>query len=293
MRHVMAVAALVLALAGCGGTADPLPEGATDFPSTQPAATEPTTTAAENRRPRRRTGPRARRRSSRWSRRGAGRRRPRARRPGARARRHLPARARASGRGPGRHLGEALAELEERGLGGAGPAAVASTCDVAREAFLTGSEAEIEAALAALVADTTADAAAREAAQSYLEDGRPDAAGPAQGPRPVHLLDPVTNPRRLRPPTWLALAVLLGLALAGCGGGGTEPEEPAGPAETGSSASATPETSSRSPTRRRRRRWRASAAELDRGARGVGPGVLAVGAHPCRRRGRMIGAAAH
>ena len=96
-----------------------------------------------------------------------------------RARRHRPARVR---RHRGEELvaivGEALAEVEEELLGGrAGRRRSASTCDVAREAFLTGSEAEIEAALAALVADTTADAAAREAAQSYLETDDPTLRG--------------------------------------------------------------------------------------------------------------------
>jgi hypothetical protein len=75
---------------------------------------------------------------------------------------------------------EALAELEELEAlvdPEPEPAAPGSTCDVAREAFLTGTEAEIEAALAALVADTTADATAREAAQSYLEEDDPTLRG--------------------------------------------------------------------------------------------------------------------
>lgn len=42
-----------------------------------------------------------------------------------------------------------------------------STCDVAREALLTGSPTEITAALLALKADTTADATAREYADYY------------------------------------------------------------------------------------------------------------------------------
>lgn len=51
-----------------------------------------------------------------------------------------------------------------------GPAAStpASTCDAARESFLTGSPAEIKAALQALVGDTTADGTAREYAQYYM-----------------------------------------------------------------------------------------------------------------------------
>jgi hypothetical protein len=43
-----------------------------------------------------------------------------------------------------------------------------TTCDVAREAFLTGTPAEIEAALKALIEDESADAIAREYAQHYL-----------------------------------------------------------------------------------------------------------------------------
>lgn len=45
-----------------------------------------------------------------------------------------------------------------------------STCDVAREALLTGTQSDKDAAMAALVADTAADAKAREAAQGYLND---------------------------------------------------------------------------------------------------------------------------
>lgn len=47
------------------------------------------------------------------------------------------------------------------------PAAV-STCDVAKEAFLTGSPAGIDAALRALKIDKTADATAREYADYYI-----------------------------------------------------------------------------------------------------------------------------
>lgn len=46
--------------------------------------------------------------------------------------------------------------------------AAASTCDVVREALLTGSPAEIAASMRALVADKTADATAREYADYYL-----------------------------------------------------------------------------------------------------------------------------
>ena len=179
MRHVMAVAALVLALAGCGGTADPLPEGATDFPSTQPAATEPTTTAAENQETAaadRATCKEALKPLVEGAVLGEGDLEPADLVPelGGTA---PPECAGIEGEALLGIVGEALAEVEEELLGGDGPAAVASTCDVAREAFLTGSEAEIEAALAALVADTTADAAAREAAQSYLETDDPTLRG--------------------------------------------------------------------------------------------------------------------
>lgn len=54
-------------------------------------------------------------------------------------------------------------------------AAKASTCDDAREALLTGSAAQIQAALAALKADTTADGTAREYADYYLNRDRADA----------------------------------------------------------------------------------------------------------------------
>lgn len=47
-------------------------------------------------------------------------------------------------------------------------APAASTCDVVREALLTGSPAEIEASMAALIADKSADATAREYADYYL-----------------------------------------------------------------------------------------------------------------------------
>lgn len=44
----------------------------------------------------------------------------------------------------------------------------ASTCDVVREALLTGTQAEINASMKALVADKAADATAREYADYYL-----------------------------------------------------------------------------------------------------------------------------
>jgi hypothetical protein len=150
MRHVMAASALLVALVGCGSTADPLPEGSTDFPTTQPEATaEPDRAAcreaikdeafadaldAEN-------PPTA-----------------------------------CEGFRPDELVAiadEAIAELEALAGPDTGTPAAASTCDVAREAFLTGTEAEIEAALEALVADRDADATAREAAQSYLEESDP------------------------------------------------------------------------------------------------------------------------
>lgn len=56
-------------------------------------------------------------------------------------------------------------EAEDRGEGTGGGA---STCDVAREAFLSGTEEDIVAALEALQADKTAPAVAREYADYYL-----------------------------------------------------------------------------------------------------------------------------
>jgi hypothetical protein len=50
------------------------------------------------------------------------------------------------------------------------PVAAPSTCDVVREAVLTGNQSDINAAMEALQADTTADATAREYAQTYLSD---------------------------------------------------------------------------------------------------------------------------
>lgn len=44
----------------------------------------------------------------------------------------------------------------------------ASTCDVVREALLTGTTADIEASMAQLVADKSADATAREYADYYI-----------------------------------------------------------------------------------------------------------------------------
>ena len=157
MRHVTAVAALVLALAGCGGTADPLPEGSTDFPTGSTTTRSP----RPNRTARLPGGDQGQATA------------------GTLDAENIPAAC--EGLGPDELVAisdEALAELEElEALVDPEPEPAApSTCDVAREAFLTGSDEEIEAALAALVADTTADASAREAAQSYL-GGRPDAAG--------------------------------------------------------------------------------------------------------------------
>lgn len=47
-------------------------------------------------------------------------------------------------------------------------APAASTCDVTREALLTGTQAEINASMKALMADKTADATAREYADYYI-----------------------------------------------------------------------------------------------------------------------------
>lgn len=48
------------------------------------------------------------------------------------------------------------------------PADKASSCDVVREAFLTGTPAELKASLKVLKADKTADATAREYAGYFL-----------------------------------------------------------------------------------------------------------------------------
>jgi hypothetical protein len=55
-------------------------------------------------------------------------------------------------------------------------AKAASTCSVVREAFLTGTPAELTASLKALIADKTADATAREYADYYLnrDKAQPD-----------------------------------------------------------------------------------------------------------------------
>lgn len=45
---------------------------------------------------------------------------------------------------------------------------VGSTCDIAREAILTGTKGDIEKAFKALIADKTADSTAREYARYYL-----------------------------------------------------------------------------------------------------------------------------
>jgi hypothetical protein len=54
------------------------------------------------------------------------------------------------------------------------PAEKASTCDVAREAILTGSAKEIKASFKALVKDKKADATAREYARYYLGRDKSD-----------------------------------------------------------------------------------------------------------------------
>lgn len=55
--------------------------------------------------------------------------------------------------------------------------AKASSCDVVREAFLTGTPAELEASLKALIADKAANATAREYADYYLHRDAPPASG--------------------------------------------------------------------------------------------------------------------
>lgn len=50
------------------------------------------------------------------------------------------------------------------------PTDTPSTCDVVREALLTGSPSDIKTAMTGLKADTTADATAREYAANYLTE---------------------------------------------------------------------------------------------------------------------------
>lgn len=57
----------------------------------------------------------------------------------------------------------------------AAPVAKASSCDVVREALLTGTQAQIDAAMGQLQADKTADATAREYADYYLHRDQSDA----------------------------------------------------------------------------------------------------------------------
>jgi hypothetical protein len=161
-RIAAALAALtVTLLAGCA-TADPLPKGSSDFPTGSPTATTAPPTTAE---PDRVACKEAIKEEAFAGTLDAG---------------NIPAAC--EGLGPDELVtisDEALAELEELDaqVDPEPESAAASTCDVAREAFLTGSDEEIEAALAALVADTTADATAREAAQSYLEEDDPTLRG--------------------------------------------------------------------------------------------------------------------
>jgi hypothetical protein len=51
---------------------------------------------------------------------------------------------------------------------------MSSSCDVVREALLTGTQAEVDAAMRALKADATADATAREYADEYLINEYPE-----------------------------------------------------------------------------------------------------------------------
>jgi hypothetical protein len=164
MRHITAVAALALALAGCA-TADPLPEGSSDFPTGSPTTTtaQPSPATAE---PDRATCKEAVKAEA---------------LAGTLDAANIPAAC--EGLEPHELVAiadEAQAELEALAAlvePEPEPAAPATTCDVAREAFLTGSDEEIEAALEALVADRGADAMAREAAQSYLEEDDPTLRG--------------------------------------------------------------------------------------------------------------------
>lgn len=63
--------------------------------------------------------------------------------------------------------------------------AKASSCDVAREALLTGTPAQINSAMAGLVADRTADGTAREYADYYLHRDAP----PAYGSKDLRSMD--------------------------------------------------------------------------------------------------------
>lgn len=60
-----------------------------------------------------------------------------------------------------------------------------STCDLVREALLTGTQADIDTAMAALQADVTADATAREYADYYQHR---DAAEPSMRSMDVDLI---------------------------------------------------------------------------------------------------------
>jgi hypothetical protein len=154
-RAVLAGAVLTLvALAGCASP-DPLPEGSGDFPTgsptaagTSPAVTEPDRAACKE----------AIKDEAFADTLDAG---------------DIPAPC--EGLRPDELVAisdEAIAEMEAvaEGLEPEPETTAPSTCDVAREAFLTGTDEEIEAALEALVADRDADAMAREAAQEYLEE---------------------------------------------------------------------------------------------------------------------------
>jgi hypothetical protein len=73
-------------------------------------------------------------------------------------------------------IGTGSVMLAAPALAPATPAA--SSCDVAREVLLTGSEADITASMKALVADKTVNATARQLAHDYI--GRDKASKSAQ-----------------------------------------------------------------------------------------------------------------
>lgn len=67
-------------------------------------------------------------------------------------------------------LGVDGAELSDDTTESTPSESTSTSCDIAREAFLTGSQEQINAALTDVVADQSADASAREAAQNYLNE---------------------------------------------------------------------------------------------------------------------------
>jgi hypothetical protein len=159
-RIAAALATLAVALAGCA--ADPIPEGSGDSPTDNPTAAGTTPAVAE---PDRAACKEAIKDEAFAGTLNAG---------------DIPAPC--EGIRPDELVAisrEAIDELEAvaEGLETEPETTAPSTCDVAREAFLTGTEEEIEAALGALIEDRDADATAREAAQSYLETDDPTLRG--------------------------------------------------------------------------------------------------------------------